>query len=63
MEPCGVTMLDSLDTDATEEMQKKGLKYSKPDISDLEIGNYLSHQELGFFVEHLQHFPDDSNVW
>jgi hypothetical protein len=30
MEPCGVKMLDSLDTDATEEMQKKGLKYSKP---------------------------------
>jgi hypothetical protein len=27
------------------------------------IGNYLSDQELDLFAEHLQHFPDDSNVW
>ena len=50
----------SLETDATEEMEQKQLKYPTPDVSALKMEDYLSVQELGVLFEC---FPQESDMW
>ena len=42
--PCGVEVIQSLETDVNEEMEQKQLKYPTPDVSALKMEDYLSVQ-------------------
>jgi hypothetical protein len=58
--PCGVEVVQSLETDTTEEMERKKLKYPTPDVSALKMEDYLSVQELGLLFDCFQ---PESDMW
>ena len=58
--PCGVEVVQSLETDVNEEMEQKQLKYPTPDVSALKMEDYLSVQELGVLFDC---FEEESDMW
>ena len=58
--PCGVEVVQSLESDVDEERERKQLKYPTPDVSALKMEDYLSVQELGVFFDCI---PPESDMW
>jgi len=61
--PCGVEVVQSLETDTTEVMERKKLKYPTPDVSALKMEDYLSVQELGVLFDCFERFQPESDKW
>jgi hypothetical protein len=61
--PCGVEVVQSLETDVNEEMEQKQLKYPTPDVSALKMEDYLSVQELGVLFDWFDCFQPESDMW
>ena len=58
--PNGVFSIESLDTIAHDEIEKRKLRYDTPDVTALEPEKWLNQQELAVIAEHL---PIDSAVY
>jgi hypothetical protein len=59
-EPCGVEMIHSIDYDGVDTCgNNKGLRYKKPDVSGLDIADFLSQQELEALWNNLDENTDE----
>jgi hypothetical protein len=58
-EPSGVEMIESIDYEGDGE-DINTLRYARPDISGLDMVNFLSDQELGVLFDNLE---EDSDEW
>ena len=65
--PSGVEMMEAIDDDVVDTLEASGLKYPTPDVSELEMGQFLSLNELTVLEQGLEevtqaHDSDDDSV-